>query len=597
MAFQKAYNRTVDAPTVVVPSTNDEMVQAINQLDILKLCAPWIKLYGQFRGNSVDSGIGAKKFVTKFQELLRNTFKTINGADPDAILKEHRQSDNDIPAFSKEVNETIFDILSDICEGEAYDIIAPYTISDDDNAIPRDGRRAFFALMREYFPVSANCCKTAEAELRDFRFTTVKDQSTAYRTKFRKLVSDLGEARGLALTRLEKWNALTDSISGPEFAPLRVILNFQREAKENDIDWLLNAITEFIADPGFASIPNDKGVAFGITDTQSISKDSTASSLADILENIKSTLGAITSSALTAPRGPNKVKRNKAKLNKSDGPPRDCKFCPGERHWHRDCPKLLALEQSATNTASVQAEKVKLAAITNQHRTPGKGFLLGAKATDEHRPQGHSSTCTPSPSKTRPGGLLRRLATTTICHPLLWLLTTLTGQTWLNVTIFTCMVVTVLTSSVGTLSSTLAALTSSSRENHFELETPMFMIDSGASDHICGHLELFRDFRDTSTKQFDVVHGDTVCSAGTGTIELIAKDTVDGEWSTLTLQDVHYIPNQPMSLISVSKAISNSGVSNPDFVNRTWTIGDKSFELIDTNGTFTLKAYPARSPL
>ena len=138
MAFQKAYNRTVDAPTVVVPSANDEMVLAINQLDILKLCSPWIKLYGQFRGNSVDSGIGAKKFVPKFQELLRNTFKTINGADPDAILKEHRQSDNDIPAFSKEVNETIFDILSDICEGEAYDIIAPYTISDDDDAIPRD---------------------------------------------------------------------------------------------------------------------------------------------------------------------------------------------------------------------------------------------------------------------------------------------------------------------------------------------------------------------------------------------------------------------------------------------------------------------------
>ena len=70
---QKAYNRAIDAPTVVKPSAAATIL-AINQLNILALCSPWIKVYGQFKGHS-DSGIGAKKFIAKFQELMKNIFK------------------------------------------------------------------------------------------------------------------------------------------------------------------------------------------------------------------------------------------------------------------------------------------------------------------------------------------------------------------------------------------------------------------------------------------------------------------------------------------------------------------------------------------
>ena len=59
--YQKAYNRTIDAPTVVTPSAAATIL-AINQLNILALCSPWIKVYGQFKGHS-DSGIGAKNVV------------------------------------------------------------------------------------------------------------------------------------------------------------------------------------------------------------------------------------------------------------------------------------------------------------------------------------------------------------------------------------------------------------------------------------------------------------------------------------------------------------------------------------------------------
>eukprot|EP00959_Pyramimonas_sp_CCMP1952_P135696 2838937-Pyramimonas_sp.AAC.1 len=68
--------------------------------------------------------------------------------------------------------------------------------------------------------------------------------------------------------------------------------------------------------------------------------------------------------------------------------------------------------------------------------------------------------------------------------------------------------------------------------------------------------------------EFDVVHGEYVRSHGSGTIDLIAKDTND-EWATITLHDVHYIPNQSMNRISVSFALAKDGVSNPNFVNLT----------------------------
>ena len=65
---------------------------------------------------------------------------------------------------------------------------------------------------------------------------------------------------------------------------------------------------------------------------------------------------------------------------------------------------------------------------------------------------------------------------------------------------------------------------------------------------------------------FDVVHGESVRSLGSGIVDLIAMDT-DGEWTTITVNDVHYIPGQSMNLISVSSALTQNGVSNPDFVN------------------------------
>ena len=77
---------------------------------------------------------------------------------------------------------------------------------------------------------------------------------------------------------------------------------------------------------------------------------------------------------------------------------------------------------------------------------------------------------------------------------------------------------------------------------------------------------------------------------------MIASD-IDGNWHKLTLKDVHYIPGQAMNLISVRKAIENAGVQNPDFINLTWVIDDKTFKMVRNNGTFSLDAQTSTSTL
>ena len=180
---------------------------------------------------------------------------------------------------------------------------------------------------------------------------------------------------------------------------------------------------------------------------------------------------------------------------------------------------------------------------------------------------------------------------TTIGNPLLWLLSTLTGRVWLNVFIIVCTLMTFAMSSTASAKNMLAAVTTPK-----VVTNAAFQVDSAASDHVSGTFSFFRDFDETTAKEFEVVHGEPVHSLGTGDVDMIASDT-DGGWHHLTLKDVHFIPGQAMNLISVSKAIENAGVQNPDFINLTWVIDDKTFKMVRNNGTFSLDAQTSTSTL
>ena len=180
---------------------------------------------------------------------------------------------------------------------------------------------------------------------------------------------------------------------------------------------------------------------------------------------------------------------------------------------------------------------------------------------------------------------------TTIGNPLLWLLSSLTGRVWINVLIIVCTLMTFAMSSTASVKNILAAVTTPK-----VVTKAAFQVDSAASDHVSGDFSFFRDFDETTAKDFDVVHGESFHSTGTGDVDLIAQDT-DGDWHHLTLKDVHYIPGQAMNLISVSKAIENAEVHNPDFINLTWVINDKTFKMVRNNGTFSLDAQTSTSTL
>eukprot|EP00959_Pyramimonas_sp_CCMP1952_P195883 4095146-Pyramimonas_sp.AAC.1 len=110
------------------------------------------------------------KFVTKFTDLIRSTFKNIASIHSEAILEEHK-SPTSSSTIDETANQLTFEILSTICEDTAYSLISPHFNADDEDANDRDGRRAFFALLREFFPRTTNSASEAERKLRNFKFT------------------------------------------------------------------------------------------------------------------------------------------------------------------------------------------------------------------------------------------------------------------------------------------------------------------------------------------------------------------------------------------------------------------------------------------
>ena len=229
---------------------------------------------------------------------------------------------------------------------------------------------------------------------------------------------------------------------------------------------------------------------------------------------------------MTKPRvNTNKNKKEDSRARRErffDGPPpHDCKYCPGQLHWGRNCPRLAELERSAATVTGPAnksgrfanaTDKSKLAAIAPSSTSSSKGFAFGINAKPTKRP-----------AAGRGVGLLRRVTMTTIGNPLLWLLSTLTGRVWLNVFIIVCTLMTFAMSSTASAKNMLAAVTTPTPK--VVTFASMFQVDSAASDHVSGTFSFFRDFDETTAKEFEVVHGKPVHSLGTGDIDMIASDT------------------------------------------------------------------------
>ena len=136
----------------------------------------------------------------------------------------------------------------------------------------------------------------------------------------------------------------------------------------------------------------------------------------------------------------------------------------------------------------------------------------------------------------------------------------------------------------------LASMTHSPTNSSINSTSNSFIVDSGASDHIANDPSIFTNLDYSVKKDFNVVHGDNVTAYGKGSVTLIANNARGGK-SKVVLQDVYYIPNQPMSLISVDKALRTSAFDSPDFKNLTWKLDDScTLTMHRHNGSYTLDA-------
>lgn len=107
-------------------------------------------------------------------------------------------------------------------------------------------------------------------------------------------------------------------------------------------------------------------------------------------------------------------------------------------------------------------------------------------------------------------------------------------------------------SSSSALLSTAAALLTSS--NTSSSDFPYWIIDSGATEHMCNNRTYFSDFFD-SPKNIKLANGDTISSSGYGTISCSVNDLA------LTLKNVLYVPSLKSNLLSISALANHDTIS------------------------------------
>jgi len=102
----------------------------------------------------------------------------------EAIFYELRPRDVNTE-YVTEFNQLVFNVLMNACDEEALNIVLRYERSDNgQQQMKKDGRRALFALMQTYSPLSANAGNNAEAKLESTRFQqdkhTINQQITDF---------------------------------------------------------------------------------------------------------------------------------------------------------------------------------------------------------------------------------------------------------------------------------------------------------------------------------------------------------------------------------------------------------------------------------
>eukprot|EP00976_Prorocentrum_cordatum_P060831 1176060-Prorocentrum_minimum.AAC.1 len=298
-------------------------------------------------GSSVETALACRTisyFVCKFTDLIRSAFKNIATINSDAIFKEHK-SPTTSSTIDEAANQLIFEILSTIYEATAYSLISPYSKADDDNVNDRDGCRAFFALLREFFPRTTNSAGDVERKLRNFKFTTDKSKNVVQRAEFRT-------------------TAMHDGTPADQTGEVQRGHRQHRHLRVLEVDERQDQVRA-----------QQQGRRFRHNHDHSTNDQRRRDD-----QQAHYQPGCHHQCCPDCTQGPPQAQEKTSTSvtsrtrSKFDGPPPyPCKYCPGEElHWGRDCPRLAELERT-------KETKHKLAAVT--HQTLSQMFVTKVEDT------------------------------------------------------------------------------------------------------------------------------------------------------------------------------------------------------------------------
>ncbi|KAI5440860.1 hypothetical protein KIW84_010353 [Lathyrus oleraceus] len=91
-------------------------------------------------------------------------------------------------------------------------------------------------------------------------------------------------------------------------------------------------------------------------------------------------------------------------------------------------------------------------------------------------------------------------------------------------------------------------------QNEINTNDNVWYLDSGASNHMCGHKHLFKEMRKIEDGNVSFGDASKVKVEGKGTIRYLQKDGLIG-----SIQDVYYVPNLKTNILSLGQLTEKDG--------------------------------------
>ncbi len=179
----------------------------LERIDTIQATVDFVKMSGTCFTGRQQSSTSTSRTNVSFTKFLLNiqacTSRVLLACPAQTHAQEHADNifrellpGEDAPEFVTLFNQLVFSILVNCCDEEALQIVLRFKNDQTSPSISKkDGRRALFALMQTYAPVSTNAGKNVKLKLERLRFGQDKVLIHDQITEFHILIQSIEAAR------------------------------------------------------------------------------------------------------------------------------------------------------------------------------------------------------------------------------------------------------------------------------------------------------------------------------------------------------------------------------------------------------------------